>query len=141
MGPSTGTRNGGRELVLEAADKLHWLPLRIGTKLRARVQAVHEAGDTPLKPGILVLSLGPQLLVDAPVVKVGDIVQLSTVTAPDLTGCPTAIGGGPRLVVDGKALGGWKSPTVRHPRTAIGWNDDHIFLVLVDGRQPGLSVG
>jgi exopolysaccharide biosynthesis protein len=30
---------------------------------------------------------------------------------------------------------------VRHPRTAIGWNNDHFFLVQVDGRQRHLSVG
>ena len=29
----------------------------------------------------------------------------------------------------------------RHPRTAIGFNASHIFLVVVDGRQPGYSVG
>lgn len=29
----------------------------------------------------------------------------------------------------------------RHPRTAIGWNKDHFFMVEVDGRQRGLSVG
>jgi exopolysaccharide biosynthesis protein len=29
----------------------------------------------------------------------------------------------------------------RHPRTALGWNDEHFFLVVVDGRQEALSVG
>jgi len=141
MGASTGTKGGGRELILEAADPRAWLPLRIGVKLEARIKEVREAGDTPLKPGLMVLSLGPQLLVDAPTMKPGDTVKISTATTPDLTGCTTAIGGGPRLVTDGKVVNGWKSATQRHPRTAIGWNDAHLFLVLVDGRQPGLSVG
>ncbi len=30
---------------------------------------------------------------------------------------------------------------MRHPRVAIGWNDQYIFLVEVDGRQRSLSVG
>jgi exopolysaccharide biosynthesis protein len=29
----------------------------------------------------------------------------------------------------------------RNPRTAIGWNDREFFMVVVDGRAPGLSVG
>jgi hypothetical protein len=141
MGVSTGTKAGGREFVFAAVDQEPWLPLRVGVKLRGRVQEIREAGNTPLKPGIMVLSMGPQLLADAPVVKVGDIIHLSTATTPDLTGVRTAIGGGPRLVSDGKQVDGWRSPNQRHPRTAIGWNDDYIYLMLVDGRQPGVSVG
>lgn len=141
MGPSTGTKSGGREYVLEAIDKEAWLPLRVGAKIRARVREIREAGDTALKPEVMILSLGPQLLVDAPVVGVGDEVELSTATVPALTGARTAIGGGPRLVVDGKPVSGWKSPHQRHPRAALGWNNDYLYLMLVDGRQPGLSVG
>ena len=29
----------------------------------------------------------------------------------------------------------------RHPRSAIGWNENYFFLVEVDGRQRNLSVG
>lgn len=141
FGRSTGTREGGRELVLQAVDPLKWLPLRAGDQLAARVQEVRRAGDTPIQPGQLVLSLGPQLLVDLPEVKPGDTLSLSTATVPSLVGCQTALGGGPRLVADGKPVNGWRSPTQRHPRTAIGWNEKHLFLVLVDGRQPGLSAG
>src|SRR5262249_54962670 len=43
LGRSTGTKSGGRELVLEAVDQQHWLPLRVGVKLRARVQEIREA--------------------------------------------------------------------------------------------------
>lgn len=144
MGPSTGTKNGGREIVLEAADTSatnDFLPLRPGVKIRAKVRAIRDTGDTPLTPDIMVISLGPRLLVDAPAVDVGDIIELSTSTVPDLEGCQTALGGGPRLVTDGKPVGGWRTPHQRHPRTGLGWNKDYIWLMLVDGRQPGLSVG
>ena len=29
----------------------------------------------------------------------------------------------------------------RHPRSALGFNDDKLFLIVVDGRQPGHSMG
>jgi Phosphodiester glycosidase len=141
MGSSTGTQAGGREIILEPVEKEKGLPLRVGAKFEARVQRVQDVGDSPLRPGQMVISLGRRMLVDAPAVKEGDIVQISTRTLPDLTGCRTAIGGGPRLVVDSKPVGGWKAATQRHPRTAIGWNKDSLYLILVDGRQPGLSVG
>ncbi len=141
MGPSTGTAGDGREIVLEAEDKEQWLPLRVGAKVRARVKEVREAGDTPLRPGLMVFSLGPKLLGDVPTVAPGDELQISTATVPNMAGCKTAIGGGPRLVMDGKPVEGWSSPNQRHPRTALGWSDTHLYLLLVDGRQPGLSVG
>jgi hypothetical protein len=30
---------------------------------------------------------------------------------------------------------------IRNPRTAVAYNDDHVFYVVVDGRAPGVSVG
>jgi exopolysaccharide biosynthesis protein len=29
----------------------------------------------------------------------------------------------------------------RHPRAAVGWNDEFYFLVQVDGRQKGVAAG
>ena len=145
---STST-SGGREYVLEAdstekgESSERWLPLRVGLRLKARVRQIRDQGDTPLTAGTMVFSIGPSLVSEGhgSKLKVGDLVEISTATLPDMTGCRTAIGGGPRLVVDGKPLGGWRSPNDRHPRTAIGWNDDQLFFLLVDGRQPGLSMG
>ena len=34
-----------------------------------------------------------------------------------------------------------RSKYERHPRSAIGWNTTPLFLVTVDGRQPGISMG
>jgi exopolysaccharide biosynthesis protein len=51
----------------------------------------------------------------------------------------TAIGGGPMIIRNGKAME-WSGFLLRHPRTALGWNADQIFLVEVDGRQ-SQSVG
>lgn len=131
---------GGTELVLEGADAASpgsWLPLRPGQRLHARVREVHRAGRSPLAADRLVLSLGPALSAPA---HEGSLIQVLTETSPDLSGVQTALGGGPTLIRDGKARE-WSGFQLRHPRSAIGWNKDHLFLVQVDGRQAGLSVG
>jgi exopolysaccharide biosynthesis protein len=64
-------------------------------------------------------------------------------TTPDLSGAEVAIGGGPALIKDSKLMSwkGWLNTNMRHPRTAVGWNKQHMFLVEVDGRQIDVSVG
>jgi len=61
-----------------------------------------------------------------------------------------AVGGGPRLVRDGRVSVENKAEnigdsfaTARHPRTALGFTADSttLYLFAVDGRQPGYSVG
>ena len=54
----------------------------------------------------------------------------------------TAIGGGPELVRGGEPQPARVNKSnVRHPRSALGWNDKEFFFVTVDGRQPRLSDG
>src|SRR4029078_1634027 len=100
----------------------------------------------------LVLSIGPQLLASVPETEVGAALQISTATTPDLKGVKVAIGGRPTLLKNGKPFpmspaGGvsqvWseRSKYERHPRTAFGWSPPHFYMVVVDGRQPALSVG
>lgn len=138
-GASTRTQ-GGRELVLERDGDGPWLPLRAGQKLPARIRALHATGDTPLAPDTLVLSLSPAAAGRLPPVARGSRLTLETATVPDLGGVTTALGGGPALVRDGKPVT-FTGSQPRHPRTALGWNDTHLFLVVVDGRQLKLSVG
>lgn len=139
VGSSTHT-SGGRELVLESLASVDWLPLQAGQTYLARVRQAREGGNTTMDRDAMVLSIGPKLAARLPKIQPGAVVQISTATWPDLKGAPTAIGGGPALVQGGKAL---EVQTVkgRHPRTALGWNKTHYFLVEVDGRQGGLSVG
>ena len=118
----------------------NWLPLRAGRSYVARVREARDSGNSPLGGESMVLSLGSQLASKMPKLAPGAILQISTATWPDLKGVQTALGGGPALVQGGKVL---PIQTVkgRHPRTAVGWNKTHIYLVEVDGRQRGLSVG
>jgi len=150
-GPSTRA-TGGRELILEKDGDGPWLPLQASQTYRARIREVQATGNTRLAPDVMVLSLGPQLQ-SLPELAPGAVLEISTATTPALKGVKTAIAGGPALIQDGKAFtlkapppGARPSYTEmskyeRHPRSAIGWSPTHLYLVTVDGRQPGLSVG
>lgn len=149
LGPSTCTVRG-REFVLEPTPGSPWLPLRLAQTYRARVREVREAGDTPLTPGILVLSVGPLLARTLPPVPVGTEMGLRLDSTPSLAGAITGLAGGPVLVRGGRRqrivpppVEEYEFTTMRerHPRSAIGWNQRHFFLVEVDGRLKGLSVG
>jgi hypothetical protein len=151
-GASTRAR-GGREVILEKDGNGPWLPLQASQTYRARVREVQATGNTRLAPDVVVLSLAPGLLGSLPEVTPGDGVQISTATTPELKGVKTAIAGGPAIIKDGKPFSiktaplsslinySERSKYERHPRSAVGWSPTHVYLVTVDGRQPGLSVG
>jgi hypothetical protein len=139
-GASTRTA-GGVELVLERGTSDVWLPLKVGRQYAGRVRGVRNDGNTPLAPDTMVLSLGPTLADRTASLQPGATVRLVTETMPDLAGVNMAIGGGPALLRDGKPMQWTGLFKFRHPRTAIGWNKDHFFMVEVDGRQANLSIG
>jgi len=139
----------GRDIVLERPGEGPWLPLRMGLSYTARVREVRDGGKTPVAPGTMVLSVGPRLQPSPPVVP-GAVIRLTTASSPDLAGATTAISGGPVLLRRGRPQRftvadseSYQASTgfERHPRTAVGWNRAEFFLVTVDGRQKGLSVG
>lgn len=145
---------GGRDLILERDEKGPWLPLQAGQAYRARVREIATNGNTRLPPDAMVLSLAPTLLANLPELAPGALVQISTATTPELKGVKAAIGGGPALIQNGKVsftattpppgiAGDWtqRSKYERHPRSAVGWSPTHVYLVIVDGRQPALSMG
>jgi hypothetical protein len=132
---------GGVELVLERATNTEWLPLRAGEQYVARVREARHDGNTPLSPEIMVLSLGPGLEEPLAAIEPGAAIRIVTETVPDLRGVNVAIGGGPALIVDGKPMPWTGFFMLRHPRSAVGWNKEHIFMVEVDGRQSDISVG
>ncbi len=145
LGRSTRTSNG-LEVVLRPEGSGPWLPVRAGDKYPARITEINTNGNTTLHPGELVVSIGPKLIPRLPALSNGEHVDVSLSLSPPLKGIQTAIGGRPALVRNGKNL--HRQPSVktdhmnqRNPRTAIGWNNHEFFMVVVDGRKPGLSVG
>jgi hypothetical protein len=151
-GQSTRTK-GVRELILEPAGDGPWLPLQAGRTINARVREVRNDGDTTLSNGLMVLAISEGVLTSntsASQVAAGANIKLSTATIPDLGGVKMAISGGYVIVRDGKKQEiqtpksdayKYRSVGERHPRAAIGASHDHIFLMVVDGRQPELSMG
>jgi exopolysaccharide biosynthesis protein len=83
-------------------------------------------------------------------VAAGDTVGLYCLLPPVADPLVEAIGGGPRIIRDGEVSVehqqenlGSQFALERHPRTAVGYshNGRSLFLVTVDGHQPGYSVG
>jgi exopolysaccharide biosynthesis protein len=80
-------------------------------------------------------------------VRVGTAIEIATALSKNLRYATTAVGGWPLLLADGNVQtrssnGGKDSYLIpRHPRTAVGYNRKYLYLVEVDGRQPGLSMG
>jgi hypothetical protein len=118
-------------------------------ELTAQVTSIVGDGPVALSPGTAVLvargNAARTLQADAPV---GTSMRLRLILEPQWTGISDAIGGGPVLVRDGKAVFRANEAFTpsqmapRAPRTAIGQRaDGRILMVVVDGRQPGFSVG
>jgi hypothetical protein len=151
VGTLTRARDG-LELVLEAGGPGPWLPLRSGETYAARIREIRPTGNSAIAPDTLVLALPGTSAegVPAPKPAVGQLLRISTRSAPDLRGVPFAISGGEVLVRQGRKVPlkplysmdyKYRSALERHPRSAIGASRDGWFLVEVDGRQPLLSKG
>ena len=148
LGTSTHT-SGGIDLVLESQEGSPWLPLQAGKTYKARVREARPGGSR-IYPGALIVSIPARSPRSRMRFERGMEITISTATEPSLRGSRTAIGGGPILVLNGKSQRvsasyddayESSSMTERHPRSAVGWNDDFYFLVQVDGRQRSFSVG
>ena len=119
------------------------------TDIVAPVTSTAESASVPLAPGMAVLvargNAAAKLRVEA---ALGVALTLRLILQPDWTGMADAVGGGPVLVRDGKPV--YRSNEAftvsqiapRHPRTAVGQlADGRLIFVVVDGRQPGYSIG
>lgn len=113
------------------------------------MQVLPVNAELSLIPGQWLVSAGVNYLNNTPLAP-GDTLRLYCLLPPSLQPLREGIGGGPRLVRDGEISIeyeqeglGRKFVDERHPRTAIGYaeNQELLFLVTVDGRQPGYSEG
>jgi exopolysaccharide biosynthesis protein len=119
------------------------------TEIVAPVASLVPDGPVPLAAGSAVLvargNAAAVMQKDAPV---GTSMRLRLILEPQWAGVSDAVGGGPVLVRDGVAVFRADeafTPTQiapRHPRTAVGQlADGRLIFVVVDGRQPGYSIG
>ena len=135
-GASTRMTNG-LELVLEQNGD-DWLPLSVGENYTARIREISPK-NTTIGSNTMILSIGPKLLPKLPKFKAGMVLKVSTVVLPEMKKAQEAIGGGPSLVHGGKTF--QFKDQVRNPRTAVGFNKNYVFFVVVDGRRKGVSDG
>ncbi len=144
-GASTRTKADGVEVALTPER----VRLGLGETLQARVESPPSpAGNAAIAPGSWVLSgSGPaaELLRG---LTPGQSVRIKAQMEPALEPGDQILGGGPRLLRDGKISVEQEGGTMgeafaraRHPRTAVGFDGRRLRLVVVDGRQPGHSVG
>lgn len=140
FGARTQTDDKGIELVLEPAGGGAAPSLAPSLEAYLRIAKIHEDGNNDVRPGTVVLSIESKLAAKLPKPEKNLVMHVTVRTTPDLAGVTTAIGGGPVLVHEGK-INPDAAQATRHPRTAIGFNDRYFYMVVVDGRQPKLSMG
>lgn len=147
-GPRTGTNRVGVELVLRTVQPGG--PLILGETVVVELVDMREgSGDAPIPGDGAVLSAhadgAGRLLELWGDIEAGEVSRRALVRVDSVPRAFQSVGGTPILLRDGEVWFG-SAPTDfvrgRHPRTVVGWNDaGERFLVTVDGRQPGHSVG
>ena len=133
------------------------LPLTGRYRSNFKIKAVNRRGNSTIPPNGVVLALDHHLAVkwDA-TFRAGGIGTLEIALSPaKWQQVPDGIGGNLRLLRHGKIepelvefheSGGRSNYRHRNgarlnPRSALGFNDDKLFLIAVDGRQYGYSIG
>ncbi|MDR9415061.1 MAG: phosphodiester glycosidase family protein [Gracilimonas sp.] len=128
-GSSTGTNQFGTELLLTAID-----PWVVNGKVRAVVSASHTGGDAALSPDTFVLSGHGSSKTVLDGIATGDTVTIEHELKPGFDNIKEVVGGRGKFLNNGLNQGDWPE---RHPRTAVGFNDDStkVYFLTVDGRQ------
>lgn len=140
QGTSTGTNAVGTELIVSPLD-----PWALNAAVRAKVVEKRTGvGNAPIASGNVVLSGHGASATYLNGVAVGDTVTINQNTTPSLRDLTQAVSGYPLLLRDGAktTLPNTDHHNARHPRTAMGVNQDttKLWMVVVDGRT-SLSIG
>ena len=152
FGEQTFARRG-YEVVLKGLE----LPLTGRYRSRFKIDAVNRRGNSTIPLNGVVLALDYQLAVkwDATFRAGGTGILEIALTPTKWQRVRDGIGGNIRLLRNGKIepelvefhqSGGRSNYRHRNgarlnPRSALGFNDDKLFLIAVDGRQYGYSIG
>jgi exopolysaccharide biosynthesis protein len=126
--------------------------LAINDTIDFQITEIKNIENVILKPDDImnneIILIGP--LDDIPESRISDKIQILINLPPVKDGIALLLGGLPRLIRDGNITIEWKKEkiresfsTKRHPRTAVGYTKDKqkVLLFVVDGRQPGYSMG
>ncbi len=148
MGTNTQTNQWGSEIRITPIENFN-----INRNIRYKVtQKDSWKGAMSLTNNSYVLSAHGknQKMLDS-LINLGDTITVNIGTNPEIANILQMLGGGPRLLTDGKKPGsyvnleGFDQSFVesRHPRSAVGISKDSskVYFVTVDGRQTGFSVG
>ena len=149
IGSSTNTNNFGFECLAQPIDD--WV---INDTVRCIIEATESyVGNMSIPDGKCVISghgtAVPFLNTNC---QVGDTVKVVQGLLHNLTALKQVVGGGPRMLQNGLDVVASSYPlegigssfcSDRHPRTAIGFDQDttKVYFVVVDGRQQGFSIG
>ncbi len=147
--PAYGTATPRERGVVEAVIG-SFPPAHLDEPLDGTVTLVRTAGPTPIpRGGAVIVARGrastAQLRAEAPV---GQQVEAELSLSPDWSGMASAIGGGPLLVKNGKAIFhagetfNSRQLNGRQARGAVGQlADGRIVMVGVEGTKPAYSIG
>jgi hypothetical protein len=148
----TETDNSGTEVLVEMLAPTY---ISIASNMPVGVvrQIRQNQGSTPIPYDHVVLSGHGQKAqeLEAANIQTGDLIGIAqrVVDCPlepvvnDWTKAYAGVGGHWRFLRNGVIDPYSDDPqaTVRDPRTAIAYNDQYIFFIVVDGRNPGVSEG
>ena len=145
-GSSTGTGKNGVEIAAVAVDG--GLKSDGATKMKITGAPVENVGNMQIPANGFVLSASGWIVKNLKKLKAGDIIEVTpTIRINDEIVIPEEVTGGcPMLLKDGSILetqGELDHLKDLHPRTAAGYSADgtKVVMLVVDGRQPGVSVG
>ncbi len=150
---TTGTNKNGIEILVEMEQPL--LIRQNKSKIYGIVREIRDnQGSTPIPFNAIILSASGSarntLLAN---VKVGQQIGISqqishfktdckTPDSNDWSNAYTAIGGDFVFLEEGENnYFNTGSANVRAPRTAIAYNDQYVYFIVVDGRNPGIGIG
>lgn len=152
-GARTPAQSGTVEIVVQLTRPLLIIPPS-GSAVVGTITAVRESGDgsTLIPFDSLVISVGESLRSSLPAnlglnatVRFNQEItgykrNCTTTTSLPWTKAYASIGSGLHLLEDGTVYPPEVDDT-RAPRTAIAFDDNFIYLIVVDGRQPDFSIG
>ncbi len=139
FGKTTLNTTVGTDIVLSGVE----LPLKANKVYSGVIEKiVPDTKITEIPVDGVVISLHGKALEQLKGAAVGE--EINFYVNLDKQNLEFAVAGAPRLLKDGKPseeLADRKDALQRNPRTAVGIKDNKLYMVTVDGRQPGYSDG